>query len=283
MKCCICNTEIKHKKKYDNHISGFHIKLFLKKVITKFNFLIPSVMTRLKSISSMHNTMKKDIFKGYIGICSNCGHGEMMNPPTQKQLIEYYENEYWTSYSRPSKLKHALNHDDYTNNPRAIHQVELVTKEINPKLFFNVLEIGAGAAYASLLLRSKYKNIKINLNVCEPGKKWQSYYNGHGINKISNYFPFDTEEKFEYIHTSHWLEHVLDLNETISKFNTIIKPSGYIFVEVPNTEHFYWDLPVEDIPHIHFFTRKSLIESFSSHGFECVNIGEYGVTYIDGY
>lgn len=240
-------------------------------------------MTRLKKVSSMHKYMKRDIFKGYVGICSGCGHGEMMEPPTRKQLIEYYENEYWMSCSRPSKLKHAHNYDDYTNNPRAIHQVDFVTKEVNPELFSNVLEIGAGAAYASLLLRSKYKNIKINLNVCESGKKWQDYYNNHKINKISNYFPFDTKEKFDYIHTSHWLEHVLDLNETISKLNTITRPLGYVFVEVPNTEYFYWDLPVEDIPHIHFFTKKSLVKSFASHGFECVNIGEYGITYVDGY
>jgi SAM-dependent methyltransferase len=146
----------------------------------------------------------------------------------------------------------------------------------------NILEIGAAAAYASLLLRETVEG-NVNLNVCEPGKNWEDYYIKHEIRKVANYFPFEAQFSFDYIHTSHWLEHVLDLNQTIPELSNMLVPNGYIFVEVPNTEHFYWDLPIEDVPHIHFFTRKSLIESFKSHGFECCNIEECGITYADGY
>lgn len=280
MRCSVCNSEINLKRKYDNHAKRLHLKPFIKRLLSSLDFLIPTSMARLKRVSSV----KRVFFKGSVGICSNCGHGEMTTKPTKEQLIDYYENSYWASYSRPSKVKQAMNINDYKNNPRAIHQVNFSLSEINSiSGHIDVLEIGAAAAYSLMLFRDRIGKDRVNLNVCEPGKNWESYYIRHNIKKVARYFPFETQLSFDYLHTSHWLEHVLDLNETISELGRLTKPNGYIFVEVPNTEHFYWDLPIEDIPHIHFFTRKSLTLSFESHGFECCNIEECGITYAEGY
>ena len=66
------------------------------------------------------------------------------------------------------------------------------------------------------------------------------------------YFPFKTDIKFDFIHTSHWLEHIVDVNKTMAKINSMLTNKGGLFIEVPNTE-FYWDYPQTDTPHIHFF------------------------------
>lgn len=121
----------------------------------------------------------------------------------------------------------------------------------------------------------------MHVHVCEPGRQWDAYYRRQGIEKVADYFPFEATKNFDYVHTSHWLEHALDLRETLATLHAIINPSGFLFVEVPNTEHFYWSLPEADTPHIHFFTRTSLIKAFEKHAFECVNVGEFGITYLD--
>ena len=72
-----------------------------------------------------------------------------------------------------------------------------------------------------------------------------------------------------------------DLDETLLALRNITSSTGYIFLEVPNTEHFYWELPLGDLPHIQFFTKKSLILAFHKYNFDCIEIGEYGLTYIE--
>lgn len=54
-----------------------------------------------------------------------------------------------------------------------------------------------------------------------------------------------------------------------------------MFVEVPNTEQSYWNQDVIDMPHIHFFTLKSLKLLFQKHGFKTVKVFNYGPSYID--
>lgn len=275
MQCNICGSEITLRKKYGEHVSDLSVKTLIKKLLPYFDFIIPKSITKLKRHSS-----RQTLFTGYINICSNCGHGEMENPPTTNDLQKYYQDEYWSQ--RSTTVETAVNNDtDYIKNPRAIHQTDFVMKEIHCSSIINVLEIGAGTAYASLLLRDKCQNSEMHLHACEPGQQWEDYYQRQGIRKVANYFPFETDERFDYVHTSHWLEHTLNLDETLSKLRDIINPSGYLFIEVPNTEHFYWDLPMGDTPHIHFFTAKSLVKALENHDFNCVNVGEYGITYLE--
>ncbi len=148
----------------------------------------------------------------------------------------------------------------------------------------NILEIGAGRALSSQLLREKYPNTRIY--VCEAGRQFEEYYRGRNIQRIASFFPFHTDIKFNYIHASHWLEHVLDLPATINTLRGMLSDNGMIFIEVPNTAVSYWELPVTDSPHIHFFTPTSLKNSFEKKGFSCLTIGEYGPSFqqmVEGY
>lgn len=277
MKCIVCGSIMPLKKKYDNH-TGFSLKSILKKLLPYFDFIIPESIPNLKRHSrnnKKYSTNQTALFKGYIRICSNCGHGVMELPPTKSQLQQYYQNLYWSQRSTVFKS------NSYIHNPRAAHQVDFILDHIHCEDITSILEIGAGAANASQLLREKCKNPSINIYACEPGQQWGNFYRNQNIKKIADYFPFETDMKFDYVHTSHWLEHVLDLDEILSNLNAIINTKGSIFIEVPNTEHYYWDIPMRDTPHIHFFTRKSLIKAFNNNNFECLNIGEYGIKYIE--
>jgi SAM-dependent methyltransferase len=273
MRCCVCNSEVSIRKKYDRHVLS--IKALIKEVLPYFNFLIPHSIPSLKMFSN-----RSPLFRGFVGICGRCGHGEMEDPPTREQLQEYYQGEYWSRRSEDVTQATAEG-GEALPDPRAHHQIDLVLQRVPCAEISSVLEIGAGAAFASLLLRDRCGEPAIRLFACEPGRQWESHYRRRGVKKIADYFPFEARERFSYVHTSHWLEHVLDLDETVAALRAILATPGYVFVEVPNTEHFYWELPTVDLPHIHFFTRQSLVRAFEKRGFECLSIGEYGLTTLD--
>ena len=124
----------------------------------------------------------------------------MMTSPTKNKLIEYYENEYWTSHFRSSKVKNAVYSNDYKNNPRVIHQVDFVISEIK-KIHetLNVLEIGAAAAYASLLLRERVEG-NVILNVCESGKIGKAITLATILQRLQNTFHL-RQSRFTIIYT----------------------------------------------------------------------------------
>jgi len=278
MICTVCGSKDLRLVKYDQHKVSLRIKPFFKKIFQDFDFLIPEAFSRLKKISSKAN----DPFRGSVKVCRNCGYGVMNTPPSEKELKDYYSGQYWTG--RLGKAKEvSLLEKDYRKDPRAKAQVKFTMNRVDKEGIKNVLEIGAGTACASLLLRDKYRNTNLELDVCEPGVVWEKYYKDKGINKIGNYFPLKTSKKYDYIHASHWLEHVLDLEETILSLSDICQEGGSIFIEVPNSAHEYWSLPLKDKPHIHFFTKDSLKRIFKKGDFKCLDIKECGISYFERF
>jgi hypothetical protein len=140
------------------------------------------------------------------------------------------------------------------------------------------LEIGAGPAYASILLGEHLPGGRLTAHVCEPGEIWSDHYSRNVLMRVAQYFPFETARKYDYVHASHWLEHVADLGQTIRDLSAVIEEEGFLFIEVPNTGHDYWELPGSDVPHIHFFTIDSVAQAFGRAGFKIEAIGEFGIS-----
>ena len=253
--CRICDSKISRRKLYDHHMA---------------NPLAYRIKQILRGKGSSNET-----FTGLIAICSRCGHGTMEEPPTNEQLQKYYEKKYWSD--RPKLTEEVKGTKNaFKNDLRARTQILFVKEYINS--ITKVLEIGAGPAFASLALKETFGQ-SLKLNVCEPGKHWAEHYKENSIVNLAPYFPFYSKEIFDYIHTSHWLEHMVDLDDTILELYRFLREKGIIFVEVPNTEYQYWDLPILDTPHIQFFTTSSLVKIFEKHGFECVKVGTFGQTF----
>jgi SAM-dependent methyltransferase len=257
--CPVCNGHIVLYKKYDHHIDNNNIIFLLKQ-------FIKSTLKRI--------LRRSHIFHGNVIICESCGYGIMENIPSFEKIQSYYKSSYWDWRAlKPIKISK----EEYKNDFRANTQLKLISEYVSIANIQNSLEIGAGPAYASLLLRDINNSLK--LYICEPGEQWISYYQQLNLIKIADYFPFESVIKFDYIHTSHWLEHVSDINQTLLALNKLLKINGYIFVEVPNTSIEYWNTNIQDTPHIHFFTKKSLAKLFENFGFSCLFAEEYGITY----
>lgn len=272
MKCKICEGKIGRKVRYNRLLNWRNT---VKLALPYFDPIIPTSFDILKRFSRIDR-----IFKGNIGVCRDCGHGAMENPPDQKKLSKYYLASYWNGRSY-----HVENAEDqaeeFKRDPRAINQVQFIMDAFNGVNIGSMLEIGSGAAFSSIRLRDQFGPDQLEVFVCEPGLQWDSYYQKHGLKKIASTFPFVNTQKVDFILTSHWLEHMIDVNETVERLREMIESRGFIFVEVPNTDYDYWDLPRTYTPHVQFFTRDSLKKAFETKGFSCVKIGEAGLTYME--
>lgn len=275
MKCSICGNKNFKKFRYDFHTNKFNLKKLIKFFLIKIDFFIPNKLIKLKCISSR----KRYGFSGFVNVCTDCGYGILDTIPTEKKLIKYYNLEYWNKRdSTVPKFKKL-----YKKNLRGLSQ-SLFSLEIIKKLKsnnLNFLDIGAAGAWAILNIRDKITEKTINLHTVEAGQVWGSYYQEAKINKVSDFFPFKSKIKYDYIHTSHWLEHVREIKSTLNWFRNNINKGGFIFVEVPNTEFNYWDRDIDDTPHIHFFTRKSLEKLFKNYNFEFVKMDVLGPSYLE--
>jgi SAM-dependent methyltransferase len=89
---------------------------------------------------------------------------------------------------------------------------------------------------------------------------------------------------FDLIIMSHVLEHIDDVVAEIRAVRTILKPSGVLFIEVPNGSG-NPALPFDDnLTHIHFFSPNSLLRLLATHGMLAVSIatgGRLDARYID--
>lgn len=283
--CVICTAPLTRFVEYDAHLKETNLWKRCKNVVKRsrslfssFFFLLdtltPTSFPALKRITRWLNSP----FAGRIGICTVCGHGSLLSPPTLKQLTRYYRGQYWTHHGIPQKK---LDPKDYLQNDRAFAQAIFVYDTLASADAHSVLEIGAAGAHALLYLRdfAARDKKKMQFKVCEPGDEWSSYYALCRIDRVARMFPFPTTEHFDYIHSSHWLEHVINLPETVARIADLLPAGGHTFVEVPNTEHQYWNRNQSDMHHIHFFTEDSLRRIFEAHGFRLVKSAHCGLTY----
>jgi len=269
-KCYSCSNEIFVKYSYDNHVFKFRFKILIKLFLRNIDFLIPnfSLFKKIKRISST-------IFKGKIKVCTNCGFGEADYKPSNDKLKEYYEDFYWTSY----RNKSVKFNDYYLYDERAIHQTNTIKNNINININ-EILEIGGADCNASLNLKESLKNNKIKIYNCD-SLIWKNYCDKNNINHLSTEEFSKSKKKFDLIISSHQLEHVRDITEALTNFINHLKKGGYIFIEVPNTNFIYWNMPILDTPHLYFFTKKSLQNCLEKFELDLISVQTFGNSYED--
>jgi len=207
--------------------------------------------------------------------CNECGYGVYDRKIELELVHRYYKKEYWQSGGMPRSSWHQ--ESLYREDIRAVGQYNLIKEKIKGFFKIEVLEIGAAGALLSRLLRENHEG-EVSLSVVESGQGWKEYYAENSIELLSEIFPFETNRKFDYIHTSHWLEHVYNLDEALKQIKKCLKTGGLLFIEVPNCHSGYFNLDIGDAPHIHFFTAKCLCLLLKKYGFTVLSIGEYGLT-----
>ncbi len=92
------------------------------------------------------------------------------------------------------------------------------------------------------------------------------------IKVFSSVHEVPDHEKFDLITLWHVLEHVHDLEETVKKIKTLLKPDGLLVIAVPNIEsydasQYNKDWVALDTPrHLYHFTEQSMARLFANNG-----------------
>ncbi|WP_333609386.1 class I SAM-dependent methyltransferase [Arsukibacterium sp.] len=221
------------------------------------------------------------IFRGFVRVCSVCGYGVLENLPTNEQITEFYNRQFWKlnlcndRVAQATKGVHSPVH-----LARAKRQFEFIAHYQAIEGIQCCLEIGPGDALLSLELK---KNASKNtvFDLCEPGESWLPYYAKKGLNKVADFFPFTSSLKYDLIVASHWLEHIPKVEAVFEALSGMLSDHGVVMIEIPNTAHDYWELPIKDTPHIHFFTLASLKRYAEQNRFKVLAIEEFGITMAD--
>lgn len=267
-KCLICSSPDTVRYRYGNHLNKINIsyaKHLAGSFAAPFLLKFSSGLKYKLLFSPLYRIVK----------CNSCGYGHYERQISPDDLENYYKSVYWQAEG----LSSTNDESEFLDDDRANGQYIFVQDElqrISEHGSFGILEIGAGSALASRMIQ--YKHPMAIPEVVEPGFGWDKYYRDHAINKVASYFPFHGAKKYSYIHTSHWLEHVLDIHRVIKNIREMLQEGGIIFVEVPNCTKDYWGLDVGDIPHIHFFTESALVNLFRTYHFEMVKTCAVGFT-----
>ncbi len=266
--CEICSSLKTRKYTYNNHLNKiniFYIRQLLIYILINIFFFFNK---RLKSKVLFTSTSN-------IKVCSICGFGKYLKKISEDDLRSYYSISFW------DKNKFIFFHnEDESQIKRAKGQFEFI-KDICSEKSIDILEIGAGSASLSKMIKDK--NSSININLVEPGTKWEEYYKENDLKKVSDFYPDNKISNYDLIIASHWLEHTSNLDNTLKNLKKNMRENAKLFIEVPNCDQFYWRLDIKDIPHTYFFTEQSLQKLFISHGFEILNIKKIGITNTEFY
>lgn len=210
--------------------------------------------------------------------CDSCHHVLAHPLPTPAQIKTFYESQsFWADYGVDSTFKN----DDWLRRltkrsnlweryHRAKRQLEHVLKVQQLAIEANIIDIGAGNS--PFLYLCQKRGLK-NLFALEPSKDVCDLLEKDSI--IT--YPMLLEEfvkrtdlpKFDLIVISHTLEHVLAPGTMLQEIQSLLKPDGILYLDVPFMDHLR---PYHQGLHFHFFNVDSIRELLVENGFEPVSV-----------
>jgi len=203
---------------------------------------------------------KKDGFK--IVDCSNCGFIHIFPFPTEKDLKQFYEQEFY-QHERPNyfiETKEDLPWWMATYN----NYYKLFEKYTNGR---RLLDIGSGPGHFLLCGKNRgWETVGI-----EPSAIAAQYSNNRKLKTINDFFDYDRAKKlgkFDVVHAALVLEHIPNPIKFIIDMEKMLKKGGHLAIFCPNDYNPlqkilckekgfqpWWVVPKH---HINYFTTKNM-------------------------
>lgn len=200
--------------------------------------------------------------KGFVRllICKKCGFGFASRDVWKDPYVEvdYYERnqvglQYPISYSRTD-----------------LDRLKILGKYLKPGS--KILDYGGGTGTTAVAARALGYNVTVidsSRMAIENGKKFHPEIEWILANTIPEYLPANS---FHAITMFHVLEHILTPDELILKVNNLLKPSGFLLIEVPNFDSYMrkimkmnWVYILDH--HVNYFGTKNLKYYIEKFGF----------------
>jgi SAM-dependent methyltransferase len=207
------------------------------------------------------------LFDGFdLVVCNVCGGAYADDVPDQKVFDQYYAQmskyEYTADGGRPST----------SDTDRFAEIVSLVSKHISPEH----LLLDVGCATGGLLSEFKAKGFNNVLGV-DPSPQcvrlaMELYSVPARALPISGLSEID--KKADVVFLTGVLEHLCDVEASLSEVKGVVTPGGCIYIEVPDAsrydQHFSAPYQLLSMEHVNYFSPTSLSALMARHGFETI-------------
>ncbi len=211
-------------------------------------------------------TVSKENFT--IVSCNDCGF-KFTNPrPEDSVLGNYYKAEEYISHTNTKKgLVNKLYH--LVRSRTLKKKLNLVRSYVSRG---TILDYGCGTG----MFLNVCKNAGWESYGMEPDDEARKIASAANLNLFSDKSRINTyitDKKFNVITLWHVLEHVTDMDETLSFFKNRLDKNGVLIIAVPNhvsfdAKHYgeYW--AAYDVPrHLHHFEKKTIQQLVENKGF----------------
>ena len=214
--------------------------------------------------------LTKEIFSIYK--CDNCWFKFISPRPDNGEINRYYQSDEYISHdSKKTSLLSQIY--KFARKFSIKSKYKIVRKYIQAG---KILDIGCGTGEFLNYCKSK----GFDITGVEPSEKAGSYAqqvnNVPVIRKLTDLKPI--EYSFDCITMWHVLEHIHDLNDTITLVKRLLAVNAVLVVAVPNCDS--WDAQkysnfwaAYDVPrHLYHFNGSTLSQLVSNHGFEILKV-----------
>lgn len=194
--------------------------------------------------------------------------------PSESELVKFYTSRYFRDSTAIANKGMDIGDKDPKerfHHDRQYSEIDTFLKKTFASKDIAILDVGCGTGHLLTFLKHQgYNDLS--------GTEYDCAFSLEGI-KIFNggFLSFETEKKYDMIMFNNVLEHVINPEAFINKAYTILKPNGYIRVQVPNdlsypqlkateqSSNYYFFCPPE---HLHYFTFKSMQNFLHAHRFQ---------------
>ncbi len=204
--------------------------------------------------------------------CRKCGLSYLRSDSTESDYLEYYRKisnpvEYYKMFGKE-------NSDHYFND---------ITQKISSYISKDsrILDFGSGQGELGQYVKSCGYN---DVTALDPKDQCIDFCKSQGLKTIkcsSCDILENVKEKYDLIIMNHILEHICDLNQTMSDVKKILNSNGYIYIENPDIKGYvenkdkntpYSFLTYEHVLHTGIEDIRNLA---SCTGYEIVECGKY--------
>jgi len=214
--------------------------------------------------------------------CSNCALRFTQDVPGPESIAPYYRSEDYISHSNTSKgwvnsLYQVVRRRTLKQKRRSICRLSGIQKG-------SLLDLGSGTgAFVKEMLN--YGWSVTGLEPEEDARKIAKDINGVELEDTRQFYSLPPGQ-FDVITMWHVLEHVHDLNGYVEQLKKLLKPSGKLFIAVPNytsmdATYYGGNWAAYDVPrHLYHFSPLSMKTLMEKHG---LTIEQYKPMWFDSF
>lgn len=201
-------------------------------------------------------------------ICPGCtlvGQSPMLNELVLQQFYREFYRELYQGNPVPTEYDCAF------ESKRGRNLLEIFSEAVSPRQIGNLLDVGSSTGALLAVSRSEFG---ANVAGIEPNEEYRRFSRENGMPVFASFDALKAADHsaFDVVTASHVLEHVADLHTFLDELAGLVRPGGFICLEVPHAG----EGACFELLHLWGFNESSLPALLQRHGFATVFATTHG-------